>query len=94
MDLAGFLQEASISIVSVAGLVYVVYIFINFIKDQSVEHRQAMKEREDAFRDVEREMRGTLTEHIVQSNIALTENSRALERNASVNEQLLKQWSK
>lgn len=93
MDVTTFLQEASISIVSVAALVYVVYIFISFIKDQSIDHRLAMKEREDAFRDVEREMRGTLTEHIVQSNIALTENSRALERNASVNEQLLKKWT-
>ena len=94
MDLSTFLQEASISIVSVAALVYVVYIFIKFIKEQSVDHRQAMKEREMSLREVEKEIRGTMTEHIVQSNIALTENSRALERNANVNEQLIKKWSK
>lgn len=89
MDVATFLQEASISIFSVAALVYVVVVFTKFIKEQSKEHRAAMKEREDSFRDVEKEMRSTLTEHIVQSNIALAENSKALERNANVNEQLL-----
>lgn len=94
MELSTFLQEASISIVSVAALVYVVYIFINFIKEQSADHRVAMKEREQSLREVEKEIRGTMTEHIVQSNIALTENSRALERNANVNEQLIKQWNK
>lgn len=93
MDIANFLQEASISIASVGALVYVVVTFVKFIKDQSVTHHEAMKEREQALRGVEREIRGTLTEHIVQSNIALTENSRVLERNANVNEQLLKKWS-
>lgn len=94
MELTSFLQEASISIFSVAALVYVVVVFVKFIKEQSVDHRHAMKEREESLREVEREIRGTMTEHIVQSNIALTENSRALERNASVNEQLLKKWCK
>ena len=94
MELTNFLQEASISIFSVAALVYVVVVFIRFIKEQSVDHREAMKEREASLREVEKEIRLTMTEHIVQSNIALTENSRALERNANVNEQLLKKWSK
>lgn len=93
MDLTAFIKDTSISVFTVAALVYVVIIFTKFIKDQSSEHRLAMKEREDAFREIEKEMRGTLTEHIVQSNIALTENSRALERNANVNEQLVKKLS-
>lgn len=92
MDIATFLQEASISIVSVAALVYVVFIFIRFIKEQSVEHRIAMKEREQSLREVEKEVRSTLTEHIVQSNIALSENSKALERSAVVNEKILTKW--
>lgn len=90
MDLATFITDTSISVFAVASLVYVVVVFTRFIKDQSTQHHAAMKEREDAFREIEKEMRGTLTEHIVQSNIALTENSRALERNANVNEQLVK----
>lgn len=93
MDIATFLQDASISIFSVAALVYVVMLFIKFIKEQSLQHREAMKEREEALREVEKEVRLTLTEHVVQSNIALTENSKALERNANVNEQLLRKWS-
>lgn len=90
MDLTSFLQEASISIFSVAALVYVVIVFVKFIKEQSIDHRLAMKEREESLREVEKEIRGTMTEHIVQSNIALANNSKALERNANVNEQLIK----
>ena len=48
-----------------------------------------MREREEALREVEKEIRHTLTEHIVQSNVALTENSRALERSAEVNRNIL-----
>jgi len=92
MDIATFLQEASISIVAVAALVYVVVYFIRFIKEQSITHHEAMKEREGALRNVEREIRSTLTEHIVQSNIALTENSKALERSAQVTEKIMTQW--
>lgn len=92
MDVATFLQEASISIAAVAALVYVVMIFIKFIKEQSADHRVAMKEREQSLREVEKEIRNTLTEHIVQSNIALTENSKALERSAQVTERIMLQW--
>ena len=88
-SLAQFLQEASFSIVAVAALVYVVYIFIKFINDQATTHGAAMREREEALREVEKEIRHTLTEHIVQSNVALTENSRALERSAEVNRNIL-----
>ena len=86
----GVLQEASISIVSVAALVYVVIIFIKYIEKISASHHTAMKEREESLRSVEQEIRHTLTEHIVQSNIALTENSKALERSATVNEEIVK----
>lgn len=92
MELTSFLQEASISIFAVSALVYVVVIFIKFIKEQSIEHRAAMKEREQSLREVEREIRHTLTEHIVQSNIALTENSKALERSAQVTENIMNKW--
>lgn len=89
ISLTQFLQEASISIVAVAALVYTTFIFIRFIKEQSIEHRIAMNEREASLREVEKEIRHTLTEHIVQSNIALTENSRALERSAEVNRSIV-----
>lgn len=92
MDLATFLQDASITIFTVAALVYVVVVFIKFIKEQSIDHREAMQERELSLREVEKEIRHTLTEHIVQSNIALTENSKALERSAQVTENMMKHW--
>lgn len=98
--IANFLQEASISIFTVAALVYIVYMFIKYIKEerassqeiinrQSESHHQTMKEHQEAFRAVEKEMRDMLTEHILQSNQALRENTKALEHSAHVHEQVI-----
>lgn len=91
MDFQTLIQEASISIVSVVALVYVTYLFIKELREQSkqhaemiinrtMRHEEAMLEREKALRELEREVRITLTDHIVQSNIALNESSRVIAR--------------
>lgn len=100
VNLAAFVQEASISIFTVGALVYIVYMFIKYIKEERVEsqaiinrqseaHHNTMKEHAQAFRDVEKEMRVMLTDHIQQSNLALRENTKALEHNARVNEKIM-----
>lgn len=95
MDFQTLIQEASISIVSVVALVYVTYLFIKELREQSKQHAEmiisrttrheaAMLEREQALRDLEREVRVTLTEHIVQSNQALNESARVIARAVEV----------
>ena len=90
VNIASFLQEASISIFTVSALVYIVYIFIKYIERQSASHGKTLDVQEKAFRDLEREMRTMLKEHIQQSNQALRDNTKALEHNAEVNERIMR----
>ena len=75
-----FLQEASISVISIAALVYIVTLFIKNLDERTVRHEKAMLEREAALRKVESEIRATMSEHIKQSSIAISENTKILER--------------
>lgn len=81
-----FMKEASISIATVAALLYVVRSFLLHIKEQSAEHRVVMAEREEAFRSLEKEIRDGYVQIINQSTIAISENTRALERSTQVHE--------
>lgn len=88
--IATFLQEASISIFTVSALVYIVNMFIKYIERQSEIHGKKMDLRDESFREVEKEMRILLTEHIEKSNIALRENTAALKHNTEVNKKIMK----
>lgn len=85
-----FLQEASISIFTVSALVYIVFMFIKYIERQSTAHGKTLDTQEKAFRELEREMRTMLVNHIEQSNDALRENTSALKHNAEVNERIMR----
>ncbi len=89
-----FMKEASISIATVAALLYVVRSFLLHIKEQSEEHRVVMAEREQAFRSLEKEIRDGYVQIINQSNIAITENTRALERSSQVTEMVTRVLNK
>jgi hypothetical protein len=73
-----FLQESSISVITVGALVYVTYLFLNHLQ-----------ERDTFLRETEKEIRSVLTSHISQSNAALQENSRALQESAEVNREIV-----
>lgn len=76
--LYAFLQESTISVITVGALVYVTYLFLGHLK-----------ERDSFLRETEKEMRLILTSHISQSNAALQENSRALKESAEVNREIV-----
>lgn len=84
-SLLTILPNLSIGVISVLSLVFVTRMFVIHLDQRTERHEKAMFERENAMRGVEKEIRETLREHISQSNIALTENTRALAENAEVN---------
>lgn len=80
---AGLLTELSnlsIGAFSVASLVYVTMRFTDTMDKRSERHEQAMQEREEALREVEREVRTNILDKLSQNTIAFQENTKFLER--------------
>lgn len=79
-SLANILPNLGIGVVAVLCLAYLTKFFIDKLDARAASHEKAMKEREDALRAVEREMRGSLTNIISQTNSVVAENTRVLHR--------------
>jgi hypothetical protein len=72
-SLWSILPNLGVGVASIAGLVYVIMLFLNQLKEMRDEHRKTMDERETAFRALEKEVR---TEILSQ----LSKNTAAMER--------------
>lgn len=74
------LPNLSIGVVSVLGLIYVSRVYLQAIDRRDERHASAMKEREQALRDVEKDVRSNLYAHLSESTAALQENTKVLSR--------------
>lgn len=72
-SLIGVLPNLGVGVAAVLGIVFAIRYFLEALEKRAVEHAAAMKEREDAFRELEKEIRQTLVSQLV-------ENTRAMER--------------
>ncbi len=77
---ASILPNLSIGVVSILGLIYVVVIFQRTLDRRDERHQEAMKEREQALREVEKDVRNSLYAHLSESTMALQENTKVLSR--------------
>lgn len=79
-SLISVLPNLSIGVVAVLSLVYVVRVFLNAMDERTIRHELAMKEREGAHRDLETQVRETLSTHLTESTHTVKENTKILER--------------
>jgi hypothetical protein len=88
--LLNVLPNLSIGVVSIGGLVYVVAAFLKALDARADKHDAALKERESRLRNVEEQVRVTLTEHITQAAVALRENAAIMNQNTRVLERVVR----
>lgn len=85
------LPNLSIGVVSIAALVYITIRFIDYLKDErerqeiremqkSERHEAAMKERELALRDVEKEVRTNILSQLSKNTEIMNDTSKVMER--------------
>jgi hypothetical protein len=79
-SLLTMLPDLSLNVVSIVGLIYVVMKFLDALDRRTIQHAEAMKERELALRQVEKDVRDSLYRHISESTFALQENTKVLSR--------------
>lgn len=79
-SLLAILPNLSIGVISILGLIYVVIKFLEALDARTIQHAEAMKERELALRGVEKDVRESLYTHLSESTLALQENTKVLAR--------------
>lgn len=79
-SLLTILPNLSIGVISVLSLVYVTLNFLRHLDDRTIRHEQAMTERENQLRDVEKEVRNTILGQLAQNNQLMAETAKTLER--------------
>lgn len=79
-SLISIIPNLSIGVISILGLIYVVLKFLDALDKRTVQHAEAMKERELALREVEKDVRQSLYKHLSESTLALQENTKLLSR--------------
>lgn len=79
-SLISVLPNLSIGVISILGLIYVVIKFLDALDKIRIQHSDAMKEREQALRQVEKDVRNSLYAHLSESTTALQENTKVLAR--------------
>lgn len=79
-SLLTIIPNLSIGVISILGLVYTVLKFLQALDTRATQHNEAMKERECALREVEKDVRQNLYLHLTQSTAALQENTKVLSR--------------
>lgn len=80
MDFLTILPNLSIGVVSICALVIITIRFLNALDSRADKHEKAMQEREISMRNLEATVRVTLTDHLTQASIALSENTKVLAR--------------
>lgn len=79
-SLLSILPNLSIGVISILGLIYTVLKFLEALDKRTIQHAEAMKERELALRAVEKDVRDSLYKHLSESTLALQENTKVLAR--------------
>lgn len=79
-DLLSVLPNLSIGVIAVGALVYTTIVFQKSMDQRAQSHERSMKEREDALRLVEKEIRTELVSALQKSTSAITENAKVMER--------------
>lgn len=79
-SLLSILPNLSIGVISILGLIYVVLKFLDALDKRAEQHSEAMQEREEALRIVEKDVRDSLYKHLSESTVALQENTKVLAR--------------
>jgi 16S rRNA C1402 (ribose-2'-O) methylase RsmI len=74
------LPNLSIGVVSIGALVYVTVQFINKLDERAKAHEEAMDKREDALRQVEKEIRGEFVLLVKNSTEVIASNAKIMER--------------
>lgn len=90
-ELLTILPNLSIGVAAIGGLVYVTYLFIKHLNEQSARqeekeeiraerHETAMKEREGALREVEKEVRTNILSQLSKNTEIMNDTSKVMER--------------
>lgn len=79
-SLLSILPNLSSGVISILGLIYTVIKFLDALDTRTIQHAEAMKERELALRQVEKDVRDSLYKHLSESTLALQENTKVLAR--------------
>ena len=91
MDFLSILPNLSIGVVAIVGLVYVTIKhsesskhqradFLKALDNRTDRHEKAMSERENALREVEKEVRNEISAHLTVSTSVIQEASKVMER--------------
>lgn len=80
VTIPSFLQEASISVISVSALALVVYIFIRYLRYERQMTQQMLQENNQALREVEREVRVTVLDQLTLNTSTMNETIKTHER--------------
>lgn len=76
-SLISVLPELGVGVAAIGALGYITHRFLQHLDERTKRHESAMLERENALREVEREVRTTLSD-------ALQRNTAIVERNVEV----------
>lgn len=79
-ELLNVLPNLSIGVVSIGGLIYVTLKFLATLDIRADRHEKAMKEREDAMRALEFDVRKSLSLQLMENTNAMHNNTMVLER--------------
>lgn len=79
-SLLSILPNLSIGVIAVGSLVYVTIDFRKAMDARAVSHEKSMKEREDALRQVEKEVRTELIGALQNATTVISENGKIMER--------------
>lgn len=79
-SLLTILPNLSIGVISVLSLVYVTLKFTETLDKRSQRHEEAMEERENALRELEREVRTNILDKLGLNTQAMTEHTKIMER--------------
>lgn len=74
------LPNLSIGVISIGALVYVTVQFIQKLDERARAHEEAMDKREAALREVEKEIRLELVQHLKESSVVIANNAAVMER--------------
>lgn len=83
-ELLTILPNLSIGVISVGALVFVTIKFLMHLDTRANSHEIAMKERESALREVEREVRVTILNQLSKNTEVLNDTVKTLERFTSI----------
>jgi hypothetical protein len=80
MEFLTILPNLSIGVISVLSLVYITLNFLKHLDERTVRHEHSMKEREDALRHVESEVRNNILAQLSKNTEILNDTSKTLSR--------------